>query len=175
MIVNEILSAMNTQMNRIVNCLNHLSEDQIWYKFKPNMNSIGNLCVHLAGNEYQHFVSGIGIKPNIRNRTLEFTAEGTYTKQQLQQLLTDTREQSTAILMNLTEDDLKKDVKIHYSYEDWNTMKERGPEEKDPGYVRPIEVILLQVCEHYGYHTGQIVLLTKLLEDVQVSISGYKH
>lgn len=54
-------------------------------------------------------------------------------------------------------------------------MKDRSPEESDPGYTRPIQVILFQVCEHYGYHTGQIVLLTKLLNDLQGSISGYKH
>lgn len=175
MYIDEILKTMNTELNRILTCLDNLTEDQIWYRFKPSMNSIGNLCVHLAGNEYQHFISGIGNKPNIRQRTLEFTSERTYSRHELKDLLNDTRNQSTSVLENLTEDDLSRSVKILFSIEDWNAMKDRSSEEVDPGFTKPIQVILFQACEHYGYHSGQIVLLTKLLKDVEGSISGYKH
>ncbi|MNI34084.1 hypothetical protein D3C73_880630 [compost metagenome] len=55
-------------------------------------------------------------------------------------------------------------------------MQDRNQEEAaDPGYTRDLQIILYQVCEHYAYHTGQIVILTKLLVDSGDSISGYKH
>src|ERR1700688_4541899 len=64
--IEEVLKLMNIQLNRIETCLNKLSEEDIWKKVKNNTNSIGNLCIHLAGNEYQHFISGIGKQPFIR-------------------------------------------------------------------------------------------------------------
>lgn len=174
--IDEIIRTMNTELERILFCVDQLSEDQVWQRFKPNMNSIGNLCIHLAGNEYQHFISGIGKKPNIRHRSLEFTSDRTYLKEELKELLIKTRKESLEILQNLKEDDMKRPVKVLYSAADWNIMKDRSPEEaRNPGYTRKIEVILYQVCEHYGYHTGQIVLLTKFLKDVDSSITGYKH
>ncbi|XEC96612.1 DinB family protein [Paenibacillus tarimensis] len=175
MFVEEILRTMDTALNRIHICLDSLSEDQVWCRLKPNMNSIGNLCVHLAGNEYQHFVSGIGERPLVRQRTLEFTSDRGYSKNELKELLNQTRNESKSILNNLIEQDLDRQVKVMYSLEDWNRMKERSPEETDPWYSRSIQVILFQVCEHYGYHTGQIVLLTKLIKDIEGSITGYKH
>jgi len=175
MFVNEILNTMNTELNRIITCLDKLDEEQIWHKYNGKMNAIGNLCVHLAGNEHQHFISGIGKMPMIRQRTLEFTADKTFSKQELKKLLQDTREQSTAILKRLSEEDLKKAVRIEYSAEDWIAMKERDPVDRNNGYERELQLVLFQVCEHYGYHTGQIVLLTKLLSGTDESITGYKH
>jgi hypothetical protein len=174
--VDEIFRTMTTQLNRILSCLDLLSEEQVWYRFKSNMNTVGNLCIHLAGNEYQHFISGIGNKPNIRQRTFEFTSDRTYSKEELKELLIKTRIQSLDILNSLTEMDMQKSVRIHYSMEDWSSMKDRSPDEvTDAGYTRDLQIILHQVCEHYGYHTGQIVLLTKLLTDTDKSISGFKH
>ncbi|WP_127534374.1 DinB family protein [Paenibacillus kobensis] len=171
----EIIRTLNTELGRILTCLDMLSDDQIWRRLKPNMNSVGHLCVHLAGNERQHFISGIGQEPNIRERTLEFTVEHTYTREQLKQLLSLTREQSLSVLSGLSEKDGDRPVFVPYSEEDWHAMKDRSQEEAEPGYTRPLQIILMQVCEHYGYHTGQIVLLTKLLQDEDRSISGYKH
>lgn len=68
----------------------------------------------------------------------------------------------------------EKAVRIRYAAEDWFAMKDRGADEQEPGYERPIQVILFQVCEHYGYHAGQIVLMTKWMKDVE-GLSGYKH
>jgi len=174
--VNQIIYMMNMELNRIIFCIDQLSEEQLWHRFKPNMNSVGNLCLHLAGNEYQHFVSGIGGKSYIRQRTSEFTSNGSLTKDKLKELLVNTRNQTIIILQELTEEDMSKSVKIEYSIEDWNNMLERSPEGTiDPGYESEIELLLCEVCEHYGYHSGQIVLLTKLLKDIDHSITGYKH
>ncbi|MNW43193.1 Protein of unknown function [Fontibacillus panacisegetis] len=174
--VEEIIRTMNTELNRILTCLDMLSEDQVWYRFKSNMNSIGNLCLHLAGNEYQHFVSGIGNNSNVRKRSMEFTSDRLYSKNELKELLTRTRNESMSILQNVKVGDLKNPIRVNYSVDDWTSMQDRSSEEAvDPGYTRDLQIILYQVCEHYGYHTGQIVVLTKLIVDSSNSISGYKH
>lgn len=170
-----VLSEMNKQLIRIETCINFLSEEQIWYNLKPNMNSIGNLCLHLAGNEYQHFVSGIGNMPFNRTRSREFTENNVMSGKDLLQLLKDVRRQSSSIILGLTESDLQRNVTINYSIDDWNKMVVRPTFETESQYSRDIETMLVHVCEHYSYHAGQIVLITKLLNDNQDNITGTYH
>lgn len=175
LIVSEVLKTMDTQLERIERCINTLNDDQVWTRLQPSMNSIGNLCVHLAGNEYQHFVSSIGQKPLIRDRSLEFTTEGGYSKDELISLLRSVRSESTTELGKISDTDLYKNVNVHYSVEDWRKMKDRDTNESEPFYTRNVLTLLFQVSEHYGYHTGQIVIFTKLLSSSSNSFSGYHH
>jgi uncharacterized damage-inducible protein DinB len=170
-----VLNEMNKQLRRIETCINLLSEEQIWYKFKPNMNSIGNLCLHLAGNEYQHFVSGIGNAPFNRTRSREFTENNVMSGKELLELLNDVRQQTSRIILELTEADLKRSVTIHYSIEDWNKMMIRPSFETESKYSKDIETILVHVCEHYSYHAGQIVVITKLLSNNRENFTGTYH
>ena len=67
-----------------------------WKRLRVSTNSVGNLCLHLAGNEYQNFVSAIGNKAFIRKRSQgEFNIEGGMTRDELINLLLTTREEST--------------------------------------------------------------------------------
>ena len=81
--IEEILKQMDIQLDRIEICLNRLSEENIWKKVKSDTNSIGNLCVHLAGNEFQNFVSGIGQQPFIRERSKEFTDTKSFSREEI--------------------------------------------------------------------------------------------
>ncbi|MCC2686381.1 MAG: hypothetical protein K0R75_3280, partial [Paenibacillaceae bacterium] len=171
--VDHVLNQMNKQLERIEICLNRLTETQVWEKLKPGTNSIGNLCVHLAGNEYQHFVSGIGGKPYIRERTNEFVQTHTKTKAELIELLRNVRNESEAILQSIT--DLDREVFVYYDLEDWNRMRDRQDREGANGYTRTINLHLFQVAEHYGYHSGQIVLLAKWLQDGEDPVTEYRH
>ncbi|TDF92835.1 DUF1572 domain-containing protein [Paenibacillus piri] len=166
---------MNKQLTRIESCLNLLSDEQVWHRFKPSMNSIGNLCMHLAGNEYQHFVSGIGKAPFTRTRSEEFHINDGISGKQLIKLLKDVRRQSSIILEAITESDLKASIAIHYSTDDWNKMIVRPVFETMSNYSKDLETMLIQVCEHYSYHAGQVVVLTKLLIDSEDNITGTYH
>ncbi|OAB42823.1 hypothetical protein [Paenibacillus glacialis] len=59
-IVQIAIEQMNTQLARFESNVNRLSEEEVWSRLAPDMNSVANLCIHLAGSEYQHFVSGLG-------------------------------------------------------------------------------------------------------------------
>ncbi|TBL81284.1 DinB family protein [Paenibacillus thalictri] len=174
-LIRETLHTVNTELNRIEICLNRLSEEQVWAKSRPDMNSVGSLCVHLAGNEYQNMVSGIGGRPFVRKRTEEFTANRSHSKAELLALLKSVRHETELILTSLSEADLTKEVTIHYGSEDWNAMKNRGTGDAKPYYTRQVGALLLQLCNHYGYHTGQIVILTKLLQAGEEHVTEYKH
>lgn len=170
-----VLNEMNKQLKRLETCLNLLSDEQIWHRFKPNMNSIGNLCMHLAGNEYQHFVSGIGKVPFNRMRSEEFSVNKGISGKDLINQLKYVRRQSSSILEVITESDLKTSITIHYSIDDWNKMIVRPNFEIESNYSRDLETMLIQVCEHYSYHAGQVVVLTKLLISSEDNITGTFH
>ncbi|WP_127505611.1 DinB family protein [Paenibacillus humicus] len=169
------LEDMDKQLQRILKSLNHLDEEQIWQRLKSSTNSIGNLCLHLAGNEYQSIASSIGGKPFIRERSKEFTAEGGRTKKELGSLLVETRAESTIILSSLTGSDLGREVRIVYRLEDWNRMLKVQADAETAFETREIGRLLIQVAAHYGYHAGQIVLLSKLHKDIPEPIAGQYH
>src|SRR5947207_11099719 len=60
-------------LRKIEYCVHQLNEEQVWWRPRPEMNSIGNLMLHLAGNLRQWTVSGIGGARDIRNRPEEFS------------------------------------------------------------------------------------------------------
>ena len=139
------------------------------------MNSIGNLCLHLAGNEYQNFVSAIGNRPFIRERTREFTTDGGLSKEELIILLRKTRSESEDVLSALSNDDLSREVIIRYDRGDWNRMHRSDTHADETNDTRLIGCMLIQVSAHYGYHAGQIVVLAKMLRDTNEHVTGQYH
>lgn len=170
-----VLEDMNKQLDRIGKSLNQLNDELIWTRMKGSMNSIGNLCLHLAGNEYQNLVSAVGNRPFIRERTREFTTDGGMSKEELITLLRNTRSESEEVLSALSDDDLFREVIIRYDREDWNRMHRSDENANETFDRRLISRLLIQVSAHYGYHAGQIVVLAKLLRDTIEHVTGQYH
>jgi uncharacterized damage-inducible protein DinB len=175
--VQQALNLMNTELARIEESINRLSDIQIWTRLRENTNSIGNLCVHLAGNEYQFIVSGVGGNPFIRERSSEFNVNNGMTGKELLHHLRDVRGKSEEILNKLAEADLQKEARIHYSEQDWNQMKQRDNTKMDE-YIHTfpsIQALLFHVVEHFGYHSGQIVLMAKIWQEGTGNITEFTH
>ncbi|MDT3424886.1 putative damage-inducible protein DinB [Paenibacillus forsythiae] len=174
-LVQDALDYMNDQLKSIETSLLLLSDEQIWTRIKPGMNSIGNYCLHLAGNEYQYFVTAVGGRPLIRERSREFFSEGGLSRDELVARLKEVRSQSEDILSSLSEEDLNREVTIPYDLEDWNRMKRAQASEEEAKDVKIIRTLLVRISAHYGFHTGQIVLLAKMLSGTERHISGNYH
>lgn len=93
----------------------------------------------------------------------------------MKNILLSTRSDSTNALSILSEEDLNREVIIRYTLEDWNRMHRVNASEDETYDVRVIRLLLIQVAAHYGYHSGQIVLLSKLLKDIDENITGQYH
>lgn len=175
--VQDALAYMNSQLELIEKSLALLSEEQIWSRPRTDLNSVGNVCLHLAGNEYQHFVTAVGGRPLIRERSEEFAATKGLSREELTGKLREVRRESEEALTNLTEADLAREVFVPYRPEDWRRMKQSdqtvAPSEARD--VRTVRTLLIRVPAHYGYHTGQIVLLSKLLSGDSGHLSGQYH
>ena len=68
---------------RITHCLEQLTDEQVWWRSSPSLNSIGNLILHLCGNVRQWIVAGLSGAADLRNRPAEFAERGPILKAEL--------------------------------------------------------------------------------------------
>src|SRR4051812_19394483 len=74
---------LQKNLQTILNCLDQLSDEDIWWRPNPASNAAGNLVLHLAGNVRQRIVSWIGGEQDIRQRDREFTEKGPVSRKKL--------------------------------------------------------------------------------------------
>ena len=129
---------------KIERCVALLSDEQIWWRPNAESNSIGNLLLHLSGNARQWIVCGLGEAGDARDRDSEFAQRETIPRADLMSRLRQTIIEVDATLAKFDLDSLVEKKTI------------QGLD------VTALEAIL-HVVEHFSMHTGQIILLTKLL------------
>jgi uncharacterized damage-inducible protein DinB len=139
--------------DRIYRCLSLVRDEDLWRQLHPNVPSIGNMILHLSGNARQWILSGLGERPDNRERDLEFVPQPNIKKSELVFLL----------------ENLKVNLK--------QTLNEL-PEAEFLNYrsIQGFEVTgfsaIVHVLEHFSYHTGQITTLTKLITGKQTDYYG---
>ena len=139
---------------KIERCLEQLTDAQIWFRPNEASNSIGNLVLHLCGNARQWIVAGVGDSPDRRDRDSEFRQRKIIPKVQLLELLGTTINEVEQVLADL----------------DSNVILERRTiQGKD---VELLEAIF-HVTEHFSMHTGQIILLTKMLAQTDMKFYDF--
>jgi uncharacterized damage-inducible protein DinB len=85
-------------LGKIEHCLGQLSDEQVWQRPQPSLNSVGNLLLHLCGNVRQWVVAGLGGAPDVRDRPAEFTERGPIPKEELRRRLRDVVEEARKVL-----------------------------------------------------------------------------
>jgi uncharacterized damage-inducible protein DinB len=129
---------------KIERCLEKLTDEQIWWRANEESNSIGNLILHLCGNARQWIISGVGAQPDSRIRDAEFAQREVIGREELLHLLRSTLSEVQTVLSTL----------------DPTIVLERRPIQGND--VEILEAIF-HVTEHFSMHTGQIIMLTKML------------
>jgi uncharacterized damage-inducible protein DinB len=129
---------------RIQDCLGRLTPEQIWTRNSDNENAVGNLVLHLSGNVRQWIGSGVAGLPDNRQRDAEFDARGGMAPLELAELLKTRIADAAAIIRAVPVVRLTERI---------------TPQGHD---VTVLEAIA-HVVEHFSQHTGQVILLTKLL------------
>ena len=129
---------------RIEVCLAKLNEEQVWARGGDNENAVGNLVLHLSGNVRQWIVSGVGGRPDNRQRDTEFNARGGVPKAELARRLRETVEEAVAVIDGVSAERLAERLIIQ-------------------NYHVSVMEAIYHVVEHFSMHTGQILFLTKML------------
>ena len=132
---------------RINACLDFMTEENIWYSPNENVNSAGNLVLHLCGNINQYINATLGGENDNRERSLEFTADKSHNKIALQKKISTVITKAVQVINNQTLELFTKEYDVQ-------GFREKGI------------AIVIHVIEHTSYHTGQITTLCKWLENV---------
>ena len=91
---------------KIEHCVAQLSDDQLWWRPRPEMNSIANLMLHLSGNVRQWIIAGVGGAKDARNRPGEFADRSNRSREQFLGVLKSTVDDALAAIARQTADDL---------------------------------------------------------------------
>ncbi len=140
--------------SRIGKCLELLNGEQIWARGGGNENAVGNLVLHLCGNVRQWIVSGVGVRPDHRDRDSEFAANGGVSIAELQDRLKEVVNEAVAVLSTVTAARLAERLVIQ-------------------GYDVSVLEAIYHVVEHFSMHTGQIIFVTKMLTGEDLGF--YRH
>lgn len=131
---------------KIERCLEKLSDEQVWWRAHEDSNSIGNLLLHLSGNARQWIVCGVGNLPDRRERQTEFAAREGARRAELLGRLRETIDEADAVLNELDSAKLLERRQIQ-------------------GHEVSLLEAVFHAVEHFSMHTGQIILITKMLTE----------
>jgi hypothetical protein len=130
-------------MVKIDHCLGQLSDGQVWWRPHEDMNSIGNLLLHLTGNVRQWVVAGLGDVEDVRNRPAEFSERGPISRTELLERLKQTVADAKSVLARRTAAEMLAPRRIQGSdVSGWQAMFDCVP--------------------HFKGHTQEIICLTRL-------------
>ncbi len=99
--VAEASHVFRASLQRIEHCVNQLSDQQLWWRPRPDMNSIANLMLHLSGNVGQWVVASVANVPSTRNRPAEFAQREAIPKEQLLRTLREAVEAATSAIESI--------------------------------------------------------------------------
>ncbi|MDQ1638619.1 MAG: hypothetical protein QOF62_1958 [Pyrinomonadaceae bacterium] len=132
---------------KIERCLEQLADEQMWWRANDNSNSIGNLILHISGNARQWIVCGLGAEADERQRDAEFAERRLVPRDELLAHLKKAISDIDRTLENFAADRLLEQFQIQ-------------------GTTTTALAAILHVTEHFSMHTGQIILLAKMLAGV---------
>ncbi len=151
LLVDQVIQKIGYEfIGKIKHCLSLLSEEEVWYQPNSHCNSIGVMILHLNGNVRQWVLSGACRLPDNRNRKEEFHPKSHPYKNELMQLMDKLSSDLDKYLPKLMPPDLLelRDVQC---------------------YNETVMAMLVHATEHFSYHTGQIIYLTKLIKNVDTA------
>jgi len=134
---------------KIERCLEKLTDQQVWWRPNPESNSIGNLLLHISGNARQWIICGLGTAIDQRQRQTEFDQREGIPLAELLGKLRTTVSEIDELLAGFEASRLLDEYQIQ-------------------GTSSTALAAIFHVTEHFSMHTGQIILLTKMLAGVNL-------
>jgi uncharacterized damage-inducible protein DinB len=134
---------------KIERCVEKLTDEQVWWRPNAESNSVGNLLLHISGNARQWIVCGLGGAIDKRQRQTEFDERKIIPRDELLTLLRTTIADVDETLASFDPARLLDSYPIQ-------------------GTEATALAAIFHVTEHFSMHTGQIILLTKMLANIDL-------
>ena len=139
----EAANELTKAVDKIKHCLGQLTEEQVWWRSRSSLNSIGNLILHLCGNVRQWIVAGLGGAVDSRDRPAEFSELGPLPKEELLRRLEAVVDETRAVLARQTARQLLEARRIQ-------------------GFDVTGLAAIFDSVPHFRGHTQEIVSMTRL-------------
>lgn len=147
-----IAASLEQNMRQIERCAALLGDERAWHRSNEHCNSVANLLLHLNGNVSQWILVGVGQgDPVQRDRPAEFAARGPGPVAPLSAALRETIDRAREIILRQDASELSTELEIQ-------------------GYRVTSAAAIYHVGEHFSFHAGQIVHITKTLLNVDLSL-----
>lgn len=140
-------------LGRVAHCVGQLSDEQVWQRPAPHMNSIGNLLLHLAGNVRQLIVAGVGGALDDRDRPAEFDERGPIPADELLRKLFAVVKQAQDVIRGASAQTLCSLIPVKRF--DWTGIQ---------AVVRSIA--------HFRGHTQEIIHMTRIILGEKYEFAG---
>ena len=129
--------------SQIGQCLEVITDDDLWWRPDEKSNALGNVMLHLIGSNRLYVGYGVGNRAIERDRAAEFTARGN---------------PSRASLVNAWNDAVHMMREVLDALEPSQLMETTDR----TGKMTTIASILLHASHHTAAHMGQVVWITKM-------------
>ncbi|MBV9927921.1 MAG: DUF1572 family protein [Acidobacteria bacterium] len=139
---------------KIERCLERLTDEQVWWRASERSNSVGNLLLHLEGNLRQWVVCGVGGAVDARTRDREFAERRQVPREELLRALRAAVSEADEALARLDPAGLLETRRVQ-------------------GLDVTLLAAVFHAVEHFSMHTGQVILLTKMLADEDLAFYGF--
>jgi len=139
----EARSTLGGALKKIDNCLEQLSDADLWWRQHESHNSIQNVILHLCGNLRQWIIHGVGGESDVRNRPLEFADRTARAKAELGALLKKTVAACDRVLRDFPPERLLESRRIQ-------------------GFDTTVLSAIFDTVSHFVGHQHQIVYITRL-------------
>jgi hypothetical protein len=139
----EAANELTSALAKITHCLAQLADEQVWWRARPALNSIGNLVLHLCGNLRQWIVAGLGEAADLRDRPAEFAERGPIPKGELLRRLETGVREAKEVLSRLT-------------------PRQLGQARRIQGFEVTGLAAIFDSVPHFRGHTQEIVSLTRM-------------
>ena len=139
---------------KIERCLERLTDEQVWWRASERANSVGNLLLHLEGNLRQWVVCGVGGAVDARVRDREFGERRHVPREELLGALRAAVSEAGDALARLDPAALLETRRVQ-------------------GLDVTLLAAVFHAVEHFSMHTGQVILLTKMLADEDLAFYDF--
>jgi Protein of unknown function (DUF1572) len=129
-------------LRKLEHCVDQLTNEQIWWRPRQEMNSIANLLLHLSGNLRQWIIAGVGGAKDIRNRTMEFADRTNRPKSEILGIIREVVSEADAILARLTREQLNSPRRIQ-------------------GHDTIVLAAIFDTIAHFRGHVQEIIHMTR--------------
>jgi hypothetical protein len=146
---------LDSAFSRITHCLEQLTDEQIWWRPRSDMNSIGNLVLHLNGNVRQLIISTIGGVPDDRDRPAEFAARNAIPKAVLLEQLTITIDSAKSVISHAPLEELCRVRRVREF--DWSGLQ-----------------AIVRSVSHFRGHTQEIIHQTRTILGEHYRFAGQR-